>query len=153
ALVSPEERAGLTFERALWLGRAGMESEAEQVLAELDGERPDYLPLHFAIERRHLGRGEAQALAHLYEAEAERAQGGGFGLPPDREWAAAAALVAGALWEGRLGDPDRAASLYRAALGYAPGDREATFALDRLLAGAGRHAERANLLEADRAHA
>jgi predicted Zn-dependent protease len=150
AVADDAEKPQLAFARALALSRAGDEAQAEQVLAELDSQSPEFFPLHVALERRGLVRGDWAALAALYEAEGDRAAAGGFGVPADADWAAGAYVAAGEVHERRQGDDERAEALYRKALEKVPGYRAAVDALDGLLSRAGRWEALGDLLESER---
>ena len=141
------EKAQLAFARALMLSRAGDEAQAEEVLAALDSQSPEFFPLHAALERRGLVRGDWGQLVALYEAEGDRAAAGGFGVPADAEWAAGAFVACGEVHERRQGDDERAEALYRKALTTLAGYRPAVDALEGLLARGGRWDALASLLE------
>jgi lipopolysaccharide biosynthesis regulator YciM len=151
-IADDAEKPQLAFARALMLSRAGDEAQAEYVLAELDAQSPEFFPLHAALERRGLVRGDWAALAALYEAEGDRAAAGGFGVPADAQWAASAYAAAGEVHERRLGDDERAEALFRKALEKVPAHRAATDSLEGLLSRAGRWDVLAALYEGEREH-
>lgn len=134
-------RLRFTRLRALWAAGRGEEAERwEAALGGAKGAVRDALLIE--REERALRAGDLGALAACWRDEAERALASGA-----RESAAQAFLVASALAEQR-GEVEAALVDGRRALEAAPDEPTALDALDRLLARAGRHAERVPVLEA-----
>lgn len=146
--AAPRERLRLMLERADALRRAGRAEEADTAESEVAREAPEHLGLLVMRERDALRAGDLERLAALYLAEGELAESGRSEAgAPDPVWAATAFTQAGAIYGDHLGrEPEAQAALERAQK-VVPGFRAAVQALDRMYARAGKHAERAALLE------
>jgi Tfp pilus assembly protein PilF len=147
------EQATAAERPALELGRARLlqkDGQVEAAARALEAAQRDSLCGHLVTERQLSAQGDAVQMAALAREESERAEAGGFGVPADRDWAAAAATLAGEIDARYVGDEANALASLRKALSLRPGYRPAVAAFDALLLRGRQYHALCTLLEEER---